>query len=272
MRAVEHTPLIRVAVPWAPDPLAMVCRPFYAHRDGEPGCEFSNLYPAPVAIDTERGLAGMGPDETFLFNRDGIVLFPSTENAFQAAKALYPVHDHFVRTLSPVDAARAGQGRLAMNADQRRLYQSLGGIPFQKKGAKRRKYVFSASGRFALRPGWEALKREVMFLALEAKFDQHPGLWAGALEAETPTFFIEHTRNDAQWGDGRDGMGTNFLGKLLTLLLCSRRESCLLPRTNDKYTWWMLRPNIEVCSAFYETLQRKLAPSDPALERGGNPE
>ncbi len=257
MRGVEHTPEVSVLVPWSAEPVTMRCRPFYAHREGEPGRQFSNLFPASLTVDTGGLLPGGREGETFLYNEDGLVRFPSTENVFQAAKALYPIHDAFVRGLSPLDAARAGQGRLKLKGAERRRYHQLGGIPYQDRRGRKTRFLFSADGRYARRPKWESLKREVMFLALEAKFDQHPDLWDGLVGADLPTFFIEHTENDIQWGDGGDGFGTNFLGKLLTMLLWGRREGALLPRAADDHVDWMFLPNHQICPAFYATLPEK---------------
>ena len=170
MHGVDHTPQVSVQVPWLPEPVTMRCRPFYAHRAGEPGCQFSNLYPAPINIDTARALVGTQVHETFLYNVDQTVRYPSTENAFQAAKALYPIHDHFVRGLTPLEAARAGQGRMSLNAAKRRRYHKLGGILHQERRGRKTRFLFGPDGRYALRPRWESIKREVMFIALDAKY------------------------------------------------------------------------------------------------------
>ncbi len=53
-----------------------------------------------------------------------------------------------------------------------------------------------------------------MLEALRAKFTQHPNLRA-ALLATGSARLVEHTANDAYWGDGGDGHGKNRLGALL---------------------------------------------------------
>jgi ribA/ribD-fused uncharacterized protein len=73
-----------------------------------------------------------------------------------------------------------------------------------------------------LRPDWEEVKDDIMREALRAKFTQHEQLrsWLlGTGDAE----LVEHTRNDAYWGDGGDGTGKNMLGKLLMELRAKLR-------------------------------------------------
>ena len=65
-----------------------------------------------------------------------------------------------------------------------------------------------------LRKNWESVKEQVMRKALRAKFEQHPELRA-LLLATAPAKLVEHTENDAYWGDGGNGKGKNRLGYLL---------------------------------------------------------
>jgi N-glycosidase YbiA len=65
-----------------------------------------------------------------------------------------------------------------------------------------------------LRKDWEAVKDQIMYEAVRAKFTQHADLRAillGTGDAE----IVEHTENDAYWGDGGDGTGKNRLGQIL---------------------------------------------------------
>lgn len=64
------------------------------------------------------------------------------------------------------------------------------------------------------REGWEHVKEDVMLEGLRAKFGQHPDL-RDALVSSGDRLLVEHTQNDAYWGDGGDGTGRNRLGKLL---------------------------------------------------------
>jgi ribA/ribD-fused uncharacterized protein len=65
-----------------------------------------------------------------------------------------------------------------------------------------------------LRGDWEAVKDEVMYKAVFAKFSQHPNLKEDLL-ATGDAYLVEHTANDRYWGDGWDGRGKNKLGHIL---------------------------------------------------------
>ena len=65
-----------------------------------------------------------------------------------------------------------------------------------------------------LRKNWESVKEQVMRKALRAKFEQHAELRA-LLLATASAKLVEHTENDAYWGDGGNGKGKNRLGYLL---------------------------------------------------------
>lgn len=64
------------------------------------------------------------------------------------------------------------------------------------------------------RRDWPIVKETVMLGGLRAKFGQHPDL-ADQLLRSGDRLLVEHTRNDAYWGDGGDGTGKNRLGLLL---------------------------------------------------------
>lgn len=64
------------------------------------------------------------------------------------------------------------------------------------------------------RADWADAKEAVMLTALRCKFSQHPDLRALLLSTGTRPL-VEHTANDAYWGDGGDGSGQNRLGALL---------------------------------------------------------
>ncbi len=65
-----------------------------------------------------------------------------------------------------------------------------------------------------LRRDWESVKGEVMRKAVQAKFTQHDEL-RGLLLETGDAKIVEHTENDAYWGDGGDGSGKNMLGRIL---------------------------------------------------------
>ncbi|RKP24507.1 hypothetical protein SYNPS1DRAFT_3762, partial [Syncephalis pseudoplumigaleata] len=64
------------------------------------------------------------------------------------------------------------------------------------------------------RTDWEQCKEDIMYTALQAKFQQHAWL-DRKLYATGHKLLVEHTRNDRYWGDGGDGSGKNRLGVLL---------------------------------------------------------
>ena len=77
--------------------------------------------------------------------------------------------------------------------------------------AKRRAAELSPGQR---RDDWPAVKEQVMLAGLRAKFHQHPDLQERLLRSGDRQL-VEHTANDAWWGDGGDGTGENRLGALL---------------------------------------------------------
>jgi hypothetical protein len=68
-----------------------------------------------------------------------------------------------------------------------------------------------------IRPGWDAIKVNVMYDALKAKFTQHVDL-KEMLKSTGSSRLIEHSPTDKFWGDGGDGTGQNQLGRLLMKL------------------------------------------------------
>lgn len=64
-----------------------------------------------------------------------------------------------------------------------------------------------------LRTDWDSVKIKVMQKALKAKFSQNENLRL-ALHATSSVELIEDSNKDNFWGCGKDGKGTNNLGKL----------------------------------------------------------
>ena len=107
-------------------------------------------------------------------------MWPTTEHYFQAQKFTDIHYQEKIRKeKSPMIAARLGRDR-------------------KQKLCK----------------DWESVKNNVMKKALTAKFTQHEDLKILLLSTDE-TKLIEHTENDAYWGDGGDGHGKNWLGLLL---------------------------------------------------------
>ncbi len=107
-------------------------------------------------------------------------LWPTSEHFFQAQKFAGTDYEDLVRSAkSPMLAANMGRDR-----------------------------------RYPLRPDWELVKDEIMREAVLAKFTQHDDLKVLLLGTDN-SVIVEHTKNDAYWGDGGDGTGRNMLGVIL---------------------------------------------------------
>jgi hypothetical protein len=108
------------------------------------------------------------------------VVWPTSEHYFQAQKFAGTEHEEAIRRVaSPMIAARMGRSRAR-----------------------------------PLRPDWDAVKEQIMFDALHAKFAQHPDL-RERLRATGDALLIERSARDTYWADGGDGHGLNRLGELL---------------------------------------------------------
>lgn len=106
--------------------------------------------------------------------------WPTSEHYFQVQKFMGTPHEEEIRRAkSPMIAARMGRSR-----------------------------------ERPLRADWDSVKNDVMREVLYPKFTQHQNLRSLLLHSENAEL-IEHTRNDAYWGDGGDGKGRNRLGELL---------------------------------------------------------
>ena len=107
-------------------------------------------------------------------------VWPTTEHYFQAQKFAGTEREEEIRQAkSPMIAARMGRSR-----------------------------------KHRLRRDWESVKDALMREAVLAKFTQHDDLRATLL-ATGDALLVEHTENDAYWGDGGDGSGRNRLGQIL---------------------------------------------------------
>ena len=116
-------------------------------------------------------------------------VWPTTEHFFQAQKfADAAIQERIRQANSPMDAATLGRNRA-----------------------------------FPLRSDWEAVKDDVMYEALRAKFTQH-SLLRSQLLATGDAQLVEHTTNDSYWADGGDGSGKNMLGILLMRLRAELRQ------------------------------------------------
>ena len=132
------------------------------------------------------------------FSRHRIYLkkkhWPTTEHYFQAQKFAGTEHEETVRMCkTPSLAANMGRSR-----------------------------------KLPLRRDWESAKDKIMLEAVRAKFTQHEDLQA-ILLGTGDAKLIEHTANDAYWGDGGDGSGVNRLGQLLMQLRAELAATSIEP-------------------------------------------
>lgn len=124
--------------------------------------------------------------------------WPTVEHFFQAQKFREAAYQEQIRqTRSPMIAARMGRDR--------------------KK---------------PLRPDWESVKVGLMREAVRAKFQQHEDLLQILLATGEATL-VEHTANDAYWGDGGDGSGQNLLGQILMEVRLELRTAPIAPGNAD---------------------------------------
>jgi ribA/ribD-fused uncharacterized protein len=104
--------------------------------------------------------------------------YPTTEHYFQAQKFAGTEYEETVRLAkTPAEAKELGRGG-------------------------------------SLRADWEQVKEDIMKEGLLAKFIRHKDA-RKALFSTGSYNIVEHTQNDAYWGDGGNGHGKNRLGELL---------------------------------------------------------
>ena len=107
-------------------------------------------------------------------------VWQTSEHYFQAQKFAGTEHENKIRKASnPMQAAKLGRSR-----------------------------------KVNIRLDWDKVKDNIMFEAVKAKFTQHQELKELLLSTQD-AIIVEHTENDAYWGDGRNGKGKNRLGKIL---------------------------------------------------------
>ncbi len=124
----------------------------------------------------------------------------------------WPTSEHYFQAM-----------KFASKDDQEDIWKSSTPKEAAEKGRDRKR---------KLKTNWDSLRDNVMRDAVWAKFTQHGSL-KELLLSTGDAKLIEHTRNDAYWGDGGDGMGKNRLGKILMEVRKKLREA---PGTGGKTT------------------------------------
>lgn len=132
------------------------------------------------------------------FEWDGVI-WPSTECAYQAAKANdKTIYEHFAK-MSPGESKRAGKGSFTIED------------PVNK--TKRVQ-------KFTLRADWEQVKVQIMYEVVYAKFSQNEHLKKLLLDTGNALLEEGNTWGDRIWGVSPPGSGNgrNELGKVLMLV------------------------------------------------------
>merc|ERR1712228_739569 len=280
-------PIAKVKLSWMTEPIKMRVLMFYHSRPHIFGCQFSNLFYCPIQANTKWIIPTRDKTLQTLMNyereniknendeksEENMETFQSTESIFQSAKAKNKIDAIFVQSLSPGDAARAGQARLKMSNGLATKYKKIGGEPFK---IKNNHWQFAQNNkRYKVRSNWHFYKIEIMNYALRIKFKSFYNLIAEYVDCDVPVYFVEHTQNDKQWADGKNGCGTNYLGKLLTALCWEYRmnkkqknenddhenenkeesNEFLIDTMSDEFLEWMKMDNIDLIvdgKQFYE--------------------
>lgn len=144
----------------------------------------SNFHDAPITIDGE--------------------VWRSTEFYYQAQKSSDAEYRDAIRSATSPAHAKA-----------------LSTDPARSPRARKRSWFTGREDK--MRSDWHEAKYEIMLKAVRAKFSQNANL-ATMLLATVDAEIVEDSQYDSYWGIGRDGTGSNALGKILTLIREELRE------------------------------------------------
>lgn len=205
------------------------CLKFWSEKGVNPRI-FSNLYPCKISLDDD--------------------IWPSTEHYFQGYK--YSKGDRiFMNELSTYDCAFYGKRKLIFREEHIRKIEDIKKMllpyPIKQNGSEY-KVGDRAEPKITMSiKEWDSIKLGVMYKALVSKFSQHEDLKKQLLATEN-SWLIEHTQNDRQWGDGADGKGNNFLGKLLIIIRHKIKNNLNFSS----------RGNLEIYSEFFDEIMSNL--------------
>jgi len=135
----------------------------------------------------------------------GTIQFYSTKDKFGQFSNFSPHPIELDRTIWPTSEHYFQAQKFIDNDHQEAIRNAKGAMVAARMGRDRSKRI---------KDDWEQIKVEVMTQAVRAKFTQHADLRAMLLGTGEATL-VEHTSNDAYWGDGGDGSGKNMLGQIL---------------------------------------------------------
>jgi hypothetical protein len=224
---------------------------FYSHTNvGSYGYDtrfMSNLYPSKIILNDKMkqywNKGAKCPDT-----------LPSTEHGYQAFKPYEnDIHAYFIlgipctnincreceiglKPLSSNDAAKFGQGRFMANRSQTKWL-----LHHKSSSISKSKPKLSGSGIKWLQNNCIDLMMDL----LRCKFTKDNDMGKLLLEFSDQIdeiLFTEHTKNDKIWADAKDGSGTNYLGKLLTIRLRELIDGKNIEKLDYNY---LNKPNIE---------------------------
>ena len=144
----------------------------------------------------------------------GTIEFYSTKDKFGEFSNFSPHPIELDGTTWPTSEHFFQAQKFADGAHQEAIRNAKGAMVAARMGRDRSNKI---------KDDWEQIKIEVMTRAVRAKFTQHADLRAMLLGTGDATL-VEHTRNDAYWGDGGDGSGKNMLGQILMRIRDELRE------------------------------------------------
>lgn len=232
---------------------------FYSHTKKEDGdlIMFSNLYPSNITLNE--------------------LDMPTVEAGFQYMKlcdepsikfyhALLHLYEKNPKSMKYVEY---GQGRLTLSSGEFRqvseyCVEKYKCSPFGDKNIsedmvallvkelgltfsfKKSLNEWKMNGRPVLDKDWEETKFAKVLRLLRQKFNQEP--YKQTLLLTSDSYMIEHVARDKNWGDGHDGSGTNFLGKLL---MVARYEIYHDVIVNDIDKDYMMTPMKQLYPEFY---------------------
>lgn len=235
--------------------------PFYSHTqrskdfeliDSRIGVDrrvFSNLFTEPDGqlYRVERAPESMGGEKLMRHAFLTEVPATSSEAFFQAAKCELEADAHFILELSPLHAAKYGQGRLDLNPAQAERLGELGlkvemGLDCPNPTYARGHANAGALRRLPpIRSDWEMVKMDVMMHVCRNKFLSTSASPVSTVAArslaalaasEHSWLLVEHPKvgGDAKWGDGGDGNGFNLLGKCLSRIIIEAKGADVAER------------------------------------------
>lgn len=169
---------------------------FYDTKDEFGFC--SNFYPHPITVDGE--------------------VWINSESAFQAMKFRGKNANKRSRDYSKLIHIADSPMKVKMLGTQKKnTFYGKKWVLSKKEDQRLVNDLIDEYKNVKMDPEWETRKLLVMIHILAVKF-MDKTLQKKLTSVPDNSYFIEHTKRDKIWGDGGDGTGKNYLGKILTCL------------------------------------------------------